>query len=313
MPDSLSDVQADFRDVYKQPITDEVVIKFYNRDLESVKLRFDPKFVGAPITFKDVPAFPNGRYRLIIEPTTYRLKEFFYNVESGKTNALLQYFFVDPDHAHPRLIDFGDLPAKSYSTELLRILGNSGIDEAAWTGLEKKIRATILNLSAKMSIEGITDGTKLMRLVNSIDRTWLDVKRRERIFAHVDANLYQALRDYPERLTDRLLQWADVAPERTLVARRERGSGPWQRVSYAQAADPNSFKTLHDKAGNIQLTFARGGGGDLLADIDLDDHKGLDHVADVLKHKFSGKDTDPYDIHEILRYFQGLDPEYALL
>ena len=295
MPDSLSDVQADFRDVYKHPITDEVSIKFYNRDLESVKLRFDPKFVGAPITFKDLPAFPNGRYRLIIEPTTYRLKEFFYNVESGKTNALLQDFFVDPDHAHPRLIDFGDLPAKSYSTELLRILGNSGIDEAAWTGLEKKIRATILNLSAKMSIEGITDGTKLIRLVNSIDRTWLDIKHRERIFAHVDPNLYQALRDYPA------------------VYDPVNGGMHHFPPGYQPLADPNSFKTLHDKAGNIQLTFARGGGGDLLADIDLDDHKGLDHVADVLKHKFSGKDTDPYDIHEILRYFQDLDPEYALL
>ncbi|HEY2977428.1 MAG TPA: AMP-binding protein, partial [Burkholderiaceae bacterium] len=45
----------------------------------------------------------------------------------------------------------------------------------------------------------------------------------------------EALKDYPARLTDRLLHWAEAAPDRTLVARRERGSGPWQRVSYRQA------------------------------------------------------------------------------
>ena len=50
-----------------------------------------------------------------------------------------------------------------------------------------------------------------------------------------------------------------------------------------------------------------------MADIDLDDHKGIQHAADVLKHKITGKDTDPYDIHEILIYFQHLDPGYRLL
>jgi hypothetical protein len=50
-----------------------------------------------------------------------------------------------------------------------------------------------------------------------------------------------------------------------------------------------------------------------MADIDLDDHKGLQHAADVLKHKITGKDTDPYDIHEILVYFQHLDVGYRLL
>jgi hypothetical protein len=50
-----------------------------------------------------------------------------------------------------------------------------------------------------------------------------------------------------------------------------------------------------------------------MADIDLDDHKGLGHVADVLKHKFSGKETDPYDINQILYFAQQLDAEYRLL
>ena len=297
MPDDFnySNVQADFRDVYRKTITDKVVVKFYNTQLESIKLRFDPNFQGAPITFKDVPAFPTGNYQVIITPTKYRFKQLFYNVEAGKANGLLQDFFVDPDQAKPRLIDFGDIPAKSYATDLQRILDKSGIDESAWKKLDKRNRATILNLSAKMSREGIANGTKLIKLMQRINRTWLDLKRRERVYFHVDKNLYQALLDYPAVYTP--------------------VSGGMHHFpnGYEPVDDPNSFKTLHDKAGNIQLTFARGEGDDWLADVDLDDHKGLEHVADVLKHKFSGKDTDPYDIHEILWYFQGLDAEYRLL
>ena len=43
----------------------------------------------------------------------------------------------------------------------------------------------------------------------------------------------EALQAYPERLTDRLEQWAAEAPARTFVAKRDRG-GAWRRISYAQ-------------------------------------------------------------------------------
>ena len=44
----------------------------------------------------------------------------------------------------------------------------------------------------------------------------------------------EALQPYTHRLTDRLLHWAAVAPERTLVAKRVDG-GDWRRVSYREA------------------------------------------------------------------------------
>lgn len=297
MPDDLnrSNVQADFRDVNKQTFTDEVVIKFYNRKLDSIRLRFDVDFRGLPAILPDVPAFPTGSYQVVVIPTKYRFKQFFYDVEPGKTNGLLHDFFVDPDHAKPRLIGFGDIAAKSYAGDLMPLLDKSGINDAAWNGLNTRNRATILNLVAKMSRETIADGTKLIKLMERIDRTWLDVKHRERVYFHVDKKLFQALLDYPAVFTP--------------------VSGGMHHFpdGYQPVGNPNSFKTLHDKAGNIQFTLARGAGDDWLADVDLDDHKGLGHVADVLKHKFSGKDTDPYDIHQILWYFQGLDAEYRLL
>ena len=44
----------------------------------------------------------------------------------------------------------------------------------------------------------------------------------------------EPLAPYPVRLTDRLVEWAARAPDRTLVAKRVQG-GDWRRVSYAEA------------------------------------------------------------------------------
>lgn len=72
-----------------------------------------------------------------------------------------------------------------------------------------------------------------------------------------------------------------------------------------------SFKTF-EKTGNLQLTFARNSAGKFLVDADVDDHQGIQHAFDVLKHKFTSKDTHPFDIHQILLFFQNIDPGYAL-
>ncbi len=45
----------------------------------------------------------------------------------------------------------------------------------------------------------------------------------------------ERLEPYPVRFTDRFLEWAERAPERTLVAKRVAG-GDWRRVSYGEAA-----------------------------------------------------------------------------
>jgi feruloyl-CoA synthase len=46
----------------------------------------------------------------------------------------------------------------------------------------------------------------------------------------------QPLQDYPQRMTDRLLHWAEHKPEHTFIAKRDAG-GEWRRISYAQALD----------------------------------------------------------------------------
>ena len=49
-------------------------------------------------------------------------------------------------------------------------------------------------------------------------------------------NADQDLGPYAHRMTDRLLHWASVAPERTLYARRDPALGDaWRHITFAQA------------------------------------------------------------------------------
>src|SRR6185503_4900490 len=187
--------------------------------------------------------------------------------DNGKANDITEYFFVEPSKANPHPIEFADLAAKSYGTELLRILKASGIGAAAWNKLNKRNRATILNLSAKMSKETTKNGAKLITFVDSIDQTWLDNKHMERIYARVKKELLPALRNYPQTYF-------------SVNGGMHHFPDGWTSVK-----SPDSFKSLRDSAGNIQLTFAEKENEEgHLVDIDLDDHIGLAHVADVLKH-----------------------------
>ena len=291
-----SDVQVDFKDIFGETIKDKVEIKIYNTQLQSLKDIYNVNFKGAPQILSQVPAFPTGHAQMFITPTKYRFKQRFINIQAGETNKITEYFYVDPSKANPHPIEFADLGAKSYGEELLRILKASKIGAAAWNGLDKRNRATILNLCAKMSKETVKNGAKLITFVESIDQTWLDKKHFERIYARVKKELLQALRNHPQIYF-------------SVNGGLHHFPGSWISVK-----GQDSFKTLKDSAGNIQLTFAeQDGEQSYLADIDLDDHKGLAHVADVLKHKFSGNNTNPYDIHQTLWFAQQLDPEYRLL
>ena len=59
-----------------------------------------------------------------------------------------------------------------------------------------------------------------------------DVVVERRDDGTVIARSPHALGPYPRRLTDRLVHWAAVAPDRTFIARRD-ATGEWQRLTYA--------------------------------------------------------------------------------
>jgi hypothetical protein len=289
-----ADVTVDLKDVYGQVITDDVEITFYNQKVQSLNQRFNVKFKGQPVTLSGVPAFPTGLAEVFIKPKRYRYKSIFINVIGGQKNTITEDLFVDPDKARPTLMDFDDLKAKAYGTDLLRVLEKSGIKKSAWNDLDKRNRATVLNLSAKMFHDKLKNGNSLISNVESIVAKLLDKDHRERIYAVTDSNLLSVLRKFPEQY-------------RSVSGSLHKFFDDWTAVS-----DQNSFKSRNN-AGNIQFTFATNSAGGSLADIDLDDHTGIKHAADVLKHKITGANTNPYDIHQILIYFQGIDPGYRLL
>lgn len=289
-----ADVTVNLRDVYGQTITDEVEITFYNQKVQSLNLRFNVKFKGSPAVLPGVPAFPTGLAEVFIKPKRYRYKSIFMNVVGGEKNAINEDVFVDPDKARPTLMDFDDLKSKVYGTDLLRVLEKSGIKKAKWDALDKRNRATVLNLSAKMFNDKLKNGDPLIGSVDSIVEKMLDKDHRERIYAIVNGDLLAALRKFPERF-------------RSVSGSLHKFFDDWVPVS-----QQNSFKSRND-SGNIQFTFATNPAGGSLADIDLDDHTGIKHAADVLRHKITGANTNPYDLHQILIYFQGIDPGYRLL
>lgn len=294
MSDNRADVTVNLRDVHGQTIKDEVEITFYNRRVQSLNQRFTVKFKGAPEVLPGVPAFPTGLAEVFIKPKKYRYKSIFINVVGGEENSINEDVFVDPDKARPTLMDFDDLKSKVYGTELLRILEKSGIKKAKWDALDKKNRATVLNLSAKMFNDKLKNGDSLIISVESIVEKMLDKNHRERIYAIVNGNFLGALRKFPEGF-------------RSVSGSLHKFFDDWVPVS-----QQNSFKSRND-AGNIQFTFASNPAGASLADIDLDDHTGIKHAADVLRHKITGANTNPYDLHQILIYFQNIDPGYRLL
>jgi hypothetical protein len=289
-----ADVTVNLRDVFGQLITDEVELTFYNQKVKSLSQRFTVKLKGAAALIPGVPAFPTGLAEVFIKPTKYRHKSIFLNVVGSGPNSIAEDLFVDPDKAKPTLMDFQDLKTKLYGTDLLRILSKSGIGQKTWDKLDKRNRATVLNLSAKMFNDRLKNGDSLISQVDKIEADLLDKNHRERIFSFVNGGLLAALRKFPEKY-------------RSVSGVLHKFPDPWVAVS-----DPNSFKSLNN-AGNIQFTFASNPAGQSFADIDLDDHSGIQHAADVLKHRITNKNTDPYDIHQILVYFQGIDPGYRLL
>jgi hypothetical protein len=281
-----SPVKVNLRDVWSKTIRDGVELKFYNQRAQSLNQRFSAEFKGRPVTLRDVPAFPFGLAEVFISPKKYRYKSIIVNVPAGQPGSVDETFFVDPEHVKPTFPDLSEIKSKQRWAALWQVLRSSKVmNVSTWNELSDQQKAGLFNLYAKMEREIVDEGRQVFGFIDRITEF-----HPARIFARVHTDLRGLVRNY--------LKGFHEVPG----ALHDFGEG-WSLV--------DSFKTL-DAAGNLQLTFARNGAGEFMADIDLDDHQGMEHAADVLKHKITGRDTHPYDMHQILIYFQRLDPGYEL-
>lgn len=149
-------------------------------------------------------------------------------------------------------------------------------------------KAGLLNLYAKMRHTLIAD-TPTWDYVTDVYRI-----RGDRIFANVTVDF------------------------RDLV-KSEVATGGFRNVPAGKHAEPpgfvhaGSFKTM-DRYGNLQLTFFSSADSPLCfkVDADIDNAAGFEHAFQVIGNDLTGRDTNPYDIHQILAFYQRIDAGYGL-
>lgn len=260
-------------------------------------LGHSPRFNGLDaskiITIKALHGIPQGLYMLEVDPSAYlQVTEFVTIQASGFTDKRI-VFPIDPKKVKKVVFpEYPMLPA-----ELQRILqasdnvfsfeGKSG--KALYTDktLDDKRKACVLNIAAKCEATRLSNGKTVLPYVQKIREL-----RSERFFADVSRELREETKN---SVADDVFK---DAPDtlHTPPAGFER-AGSWK---------------TRDQYGNLQLTFFAKG-DEWVADIDIDDAAGIEHLFHVLDHKITGKDTDPFAIHQILKARQGIDPGYRFV
>lgn len=276
-------VICDFRNAYNEPIRGEVDLRFRNLKVQSLSFRHEAVLGDEPLPVPGVPAFPVGLWQVDINLERFRFKSVFVDLPSSGKRLISQTFFVRPSEATPVFPLRADIRTEPKWRALDQALQASTI---VYEDLSAPQKAGLLNLFAKMSHESAQD---VFSAVVSVF-----VVKPARIYARVLPELWERVRGLPQHFHEQ----------------SDNGSLHKFLEDWTRLTEHASFKTP-DKLGNLQLTFANNTQGHFAVDADLDDHQGLQHAFDVIKHKFSG-DTNPYDIHEVLVKLQGIDPGYRL-
>lgn len=296
MNGNVSTVEIDLLDVFHKPILDPAVeVAFYNQRSNSLSQTRTFAFTGAPVRFPNLAAGPEGLAKVVILPSRYLSQEFFFMVRTNANNLPIPLpantCFLDPQKVSAEFPPFSELQDPVAWPRFTAILQASGKDETAWDQLHKLERACFFNLYAKMRVEKTATGDSLLDYISRVDEF-----HQDRIFARVKPALHADILATPARF-------------KSASGLLHKFPSDWSKVV------PNTSFKSRDDAGNIQLTFARNAAGDVSADIDLDDHTGIKHAEDVVHNSFTANKTHPYNIHQILVFFQsakGVDPRYTL-
>jgi len=242
------------------------------------------------IQIKGLSGAPQGRYRIDIDPPSYQYVSQFLNMQASGTTGLSLAFPIDPSKVKKvKFPAFG-----STVDDLQRLLENSekvlGFEgkkgKALYDELDDIRRAGLLNIAAKTRSTLLTNERTVLSYVQELREI-----RGDRFFASVPKELREETKN---SVAEGLFHPADSSLHHPPIGFTHAGS----------------FKTP-DHYGNLQLTFFMSDAGDCVADIDIDDTAGIEHVFQVLKNKLSGSPTHPYNIHEILVGYQHNDPGYS--
>ncbi len=262
--------------------------------------------------FKDLPAFPQGRnlYCEITPSRFHRRKSGFFTLRDKKTIKSELIVLRIPTKWKPRFENWNRLPDHFRPLKdvlkaslRLKLRGKNGRELGRFFGTkydnirdDKTIRAKtcLLNLFAKMTALGAP----------TTRRNWFSFVReileigQDRFIALVDPQMGQIIR----RITKDIRNFGDY--KRTPARNHHKNVKNILPGSSVRQSQMISIKSKRVK-GNLQLVLAPGqdaqGNNILLLDVDIDESgELLPHFFDFIKHRVTGKRTDPYEIHEYI-------------
>jgi hypothetical protein len=281
-------LRLDLFDGCGDPLNERIDIFLSNQSLsDSVAAR--GVLAGKPFVIKNLLGTPNGLYRLFIDPPSYLPVSLFVNVSASKVTERAIAFAIDP--AKVIRVKFPDYSVIDYAHPLFSasgsVLGLTGLNgEKLYSGMDDITRAGLLNILAKSRRTPLSGGGVVLDHVREIQEA-----RGDRCFARVAPQLQDAIRNS-------MLEGA--FREVSGVLHKRPGFEP-----------VGSFKTA-DRYGNLQVTlFTKG--EETVADIDIDDAAGLEHVFQVARNAITRDPTHPYNIRDILLRYQEIDPGYRFL
>jgi len=283
-------LQLDIFDVYGKRVGGRADVRLRHQVLSHFA-GFNGLDSSKRINIKELFREPQGRYKIDVYPTAHLPVSQFVNIKSGGPTKLELTVPVDPRKIldveftpYDKILD-GLRTLLERSDKVLAFEGRRG--EELYDLIDDLRKACLLNIAAKCEATRFDNGRSVLSYIDEINEL-----RGERFFAVV-----------PKELREETKNSTGVE-----LFREVSGALHTPPAGFTSAG---SFKTL-DNNGNLQLTFfARG--DDWVADIDIDDAAGLEHVFQVLDHAITGRHTDPYAIHEILIAHQQIDPGYKLL
>lgn len=283
-------LQLELLDVYGNYLKEKVDIILRNQFLtHNAKVSVT---ASKRILIKNLYGNPQGLYRIEIDPPSYLPVSRFVNLHAGKATPLQITFPVDSKKI--KKVSFQKFD--DFSEDVKSLLENSAnvfdfpekIGKGLFNALDNIRRAGLLNIVAKTQVTQLSNGKKVFDYIQEI----LEL-RGDRFFALVQKELREETKN-------------SVAEDLFHEVEDTLHHLPGQFEGFSRAG---SFKT-EDAYGNLQLTFFMKG-DKCVADIDIDDAAGLEHVFQVLRNALSGRPTNPYDIHEILISHQRLDLGYT--
>lgn len=287
-------LELELLDVYGEFIKERVDVFLRHRVLSHL-VKKNQK-ASAKFIIPNLHADPQGLYLLDIDPPSYLPVSELIRIKGSGTTSYRAMFPIDPRKVvkvdfpkYDKLPEDGQTLLNK-SDKILAFEGQTG--EALYDALkvDDLKRAGLLNIIAKTNVTRLSNGKTVLSYLQELREL-----RGDRFFVVASKELREETKN---SVGDGLFKKVDGSLHRL----------PSQFVGYT---DAGSFKT-HDRYGNLQLTFFMNG-DDCVADIDIDDSSGIEHVFQVLNNALPGNSTHPFNIHQILVAHQKLDPGYKFI